>query len=273
MGIRKRAATGLALGTAVFFSSLGAPATPAPLPAEQLPNLVAMAPFDFEIGVADRESPSEPALPALRFATGAINRSDFALELSGQPSSPTEAVAQQCIAWAAPRVCTDREDVGTFAWHPEHGHFHFNDFATYELRRLRPNGAVDMRRKGLVATSGKVSFCIIDYEKDEDRGLLYTAPYPLYYSCLAGLSMQGISPGWRDVYSSGTTGQQIPLEGIADGIYALVVTIDPLDRLAETQETDNRALVHIVIGAEVEVLCDQVPGETACEPDQAGDGA
>ncbi|HJR44095.1 MAG TPA: lysyl oxidase family protein [Actinomycetota bacterium] len=239
--------------------------------AEQLPNLVAMAPFDLEIGEADTDAPGRPAGPALRFATGANNRSDYALELSGQPSGTTEAVAQQCVAWAAPRVCTERKEVGTFAWHPEHGHFHFQDFALYELRRLRPNGEVDMRRRGLVATSGKVSFCIIDVERDENRGPLYTAPYPLYYSCLAGLSMQGISPGWRDVYANSTVGQQIPLEGIEDGIYALVVVIDPLNRLLESDDTDNSAVVHIRLSGEVEILCDQVPGETACEPDPPAD--
>lgn len=209
--------------------------------------------------------------PALRFATGTANRGDYSLELAGQPSGAAEAIALQCIAWPQDRVCSERQEVGTFSWHPQHGHFHFEDFALYELRKLRRDGAPDLRKKGLVATSGKISYCIIDAQEDEgsQRPLLYSVPYPLYYSCFTGLGMQGISPGWKDVYSKGTTGQQIPLEGIPDGTYALVVKFDPADRLLETDESDNTALTQIRLlgaGKALEVLCTQEPGQESCEP-------
>lgn len=250
----------------VVLAALQAPSSARPA-AEQLPNLVALPPFDLQIGATDDASPSDPTSRAIRFATGAANRSDFALELTGQPTSPTEATAHQCTAWAGPRVCSQREQVGLFSWHPQHGHYHFEDFALYQLRKLRANGAPDMRKRGLVATSGKVSFCIIDVEQDESRGALYTLPYPLYYSCLAGFSMQGISPGWKDIYGDSTPGQQIPLEGIEDGDYALISVIDPLDRLLESDDSDNRALTQLRLsksGTQVEVLCEQEPGAAAC---------
>lgn len=236
----------------------------------QLPNLVALPPFEIQIGEADRESPNDVGPAAIRFATGAANRSDYALELLGRPSSATEAVAQQCVAWAAPRLCSQRKDVGTFAWHPEHGHYHFQDFALYELRRIRPDGRPIMRKRGLVATSGKISYCIIDYEREENRGPLYAAPYLLYYSCLAGPSAQGISPGWKDIYAESTVGQQIPLVGIPDGKYALIVVIDPARRLAEAREDDNLALARIRLserGRSIEVLCVQAPGEECLDED------
>lgn len=234
--------------------------------APQLPNLVALAPFDVAIGVDDS---GEGA--AIRFATGAANRGEYALELSGRPTAPDNAIAQQCVAWPGDRVCAEREDVGTFSWHPAHGHFHFEDFAQYELRKLRRNGSADMRKKGLVATSGKISYCIIDYEADDasERPLLYSQPYPLYYSCIAGIGMQGISPGWKDIYVEETTGQQIPLGGIPDGTYALIVRFDPADRLLETDETDNIALTRVRLsgnGGTLEVLCSQEPGEATCAP-------
>jgi len=232
--------------------------------ADQLPNLVALAPFDFEIAAADSGEGQ-----AIRFATGAANRGDHALELLGQPSSPTDAIAQQCVAWAHPRICTQRDDVGTFAWHPQHGHYHFEEFALYELRRLRPNGRVRMAKNGLVRTSGKISYCIIDAERDDSSGdSLYFLPYPLYYSCLAGLNMQGISPTWRDIYSNSTVGQEIPLDGIEDGTYALVIHIDPSNRLHETDDSDNTSLVKLRIldgGRALEILCAQEPG-TTCAP-------
>jgi len=232
--------------------------------AAQLPNLVALAPFDVVIAPADAGDGD-----AIRFATGAANRGDHALELSGQPSGPTEAGAQQCIAWVQPRVCSERQEVGKFTWHPEHGHYHFEDFAQYELRNVRRNGKPDLRKKGLIATSGKISYCIIDYEEDaSDRPLLYSQPYPLYYSCVAGIGIQGISPGWKDIYVKETTGQQILLEDVPDGTYALIVKIDPADRLLETDEKDNSGLVHLRLldgGKTLEVLCAQEPS-TACVP-------
>ncbi len=244
---------------------LAAPAVAArPGAAEQLPNLVALPPFDIAIERADSGHGD-----AIRFATGAANRGEHPLELSGQPSSPSEAVAYQCIAWMQPRVCGDREEVGRFIWHPQHGHYHFEDFALYELRKLRRSGAPDLRQRGLVATSGKISYCIIDVEADDqNRPLLYYFPYPLYYSCFTGIGIQGISPGWKDIYAKGTIGQEIALEGVPDGTYALTVEIDPADRLMETDETDNSALVRLRLldaGNTVEVLCAQEPGED-CTP-------
>ena len=261
------------VGAAMALIALGALRSPSSAGSTraQLPNLVALAPFDIHVGEADREAASDVPTPAIRFATGASNRSDHALELSGQPTSATEATAQQCIAWAAPRICTQRKDVGKFAWHADHGHYHFQDFALYQLRKLRSDGEPIMRKRGLVATSGKVSYCIIDVEQEESRGPLYAAPYPLYYSCLAGMSMQGISPGWTDIYSDSTPGQQIPLEGIRDGDYALLIFIDPLNRLYESSDDDNRSLARIRIsqdGSEVTVLCVQEPGDTQCGPEK-----
>lgn len=233
---------------------------------EQLPNLVALAPFDLQIAPADAGDGSL----AIRFATGAANRGEHALELSGQPSGPSDAIAHQCVAWLQPRVCAQRQEVGSFGWHPDHGHFHFEDFARYDLRKLRRNGKPDLRKRGLVATSGKISYCIIDYEPDDsDRSLLYSQPYPLYYSCAAGIGVQGISPGWKDIYVEETPGQQIPLKGIPDGFYALIVTFDPADRLLETDETDNIALAKIELtsgGGALHVLCSQEPGQKACTP-------
>lgn len=232
----------------------------------QLPNLVALAPFDIGIGPEDSGDGT-----AIRFAAGAANRGDYALELSGQPTGPNEAIANQCVAWPQDRVCAERQEVGTFSWHPEHGHFHFEDFAEYELRRLRRDGAPDMRKKGLVATSGKISYCIIDYEADDasERPLLYSQPYPLYYSCLVGIGMQGISPGWKDIYGEQTLGQQIPLGDIPDGTYALIVKFDPANRLLETDETDNVAMAQIRLegdGGALQVLCAQDAGASSCTP-------
>lgn len=247
--------------------------------AQQLPNLVPLPPMEVAIGAPDGEFGGPPA-GALRFATAVANRGEFHFDLFGRSTDPLgqKATAQQCVGWAAPRVCSQRADVGNFVWHPEHGHHHFEDFALYELRNLRKNGRPNFKPAGLIAGGNKVSFCLMDIEPD-DHGTpsspsILGFGYPLYMSCSAGTGFQGISAGWRDVYSNGTTGQQILLAGVPDGIYALVVTTDPEELILETSKTDNVAVTGVALtdgGSQVEVVCASEPGTTRCLPlDPAG---
>lgn len=217
-----------------------------------LPNLVPLPPLSAGIGPTDDQEGS-----AIRLTTAVANRGTQALDLIGVPEGPEEAAAFQCVVWAGPRACAQRSPVGRFVWHPDHAHFHFEDFALYELRSLTPRGTPDMSPEAVVATGGKISFCLIDVEPDRPSdNALYSQPYPLYYSCVAGISTQGISPGWRDVYTSSLSGQQIPLEGVGNGKYAIVVTVDPDNRLYESDETDNAAAVQIKLTKDgVETIC------------------
>jgi hypothetical protein len=133
--------------------------------------------------------------------------------------------------------------VGTFIFHEAHTHYHFEDYAAYELRHLDADGEPDMSPAGLAAPGVKASFCLIDYDPDEPSdNPIYQFPHPLYLSCTGsfGVGVQGISPGWKDTYSSGLVGQQIELDGVSRGEdYALVITADPTNRLWETREDDN----------------------------------
>ena len=234
----------------------------------ELPNLVPLPAFD----IAIERSPSRPSRDSngLRFAASTANKGDFALDLFGQPDEIgiSGAAASQCVDWSSDRVCASRQSVGRFLWHPEHGHYHFEDFALYELRRFRPNGKVNFKPEGLVATSGKVSYCVIDVEQDRSPSSpLYLFPYPLYYSCVAGVGFQGISPGWRDVYSASTEGQEFQLEELIPGRLALVIKSDPIDRLYETRNDDNLAVTGIEISrdlSKVEVFCTSEPGSADC---------
>lgn len=62
-------------------------------------------------------------------------------------------------------------------------------------------------------------------------------PLPFYMTCLP--TVQGISAGWADIYGPGLAGRQFPLDGITDGRYALVVSMDYADRIYETDDPDN----------------------------------
>jgi hypothetical protein len=240
-------------------------ATDTVMSVDTLPNLVPQPPTELEIGDVD-----EGEGKALRFDSTIANEGEFAFELVGRPESIASAgdsTAEQCIAWAGPRACTERKSIGTLAYHDEHGHYHFEDFALYELRRFKKNGMPDMRKRGLVARSDKVSFCLQDVQAHRDNGPLYAAPWPLYYACLAGQGVQGISPGWLDIYGSGTTGQQIPLNGIPDGTYALVIHTDPGGRVFETNDHDNVAVTGVTLseeGKKFSIVCKSTPGTLGC---------
>jgi hypothetical protein len=207
---------------------------------DQLPNLVPLKPTDIGTGPADDRSGE-----ALRFTVSTANRGKYALDLTGVPNPgyPETTDAYQCVMWVTDRVCQERRLVGTFRFHDVHAHYHFEDYALYELRQLNAAGEPDMSPAGLVAPGVKASFCLIDYDPDQPSdNPIYDFPHPLYLTCTGsfGVGVQGISPGWKDTYSSGLDGQQIEIDGIPRGKdYALVITADPTDKLWETREDDN----------------------------------
>ncbi|HVM19714.1 MAG TPA: lysyl oxidase family protein [Egibacteraceae bacterium] len=205
-----------------------------------LPNLVSVAPQVVVIGQADDRSG-----PALRFNYATANVGAAPLDIMAEVTGEELAPAHQCVRWAAPRVCLAREEVGGIQWHEPHGHFHFEDYAQYELRRVDASGRPVMDDDGLVRTSEKISFCLIDSDKHSEADPAYATPF--YVSCIARAGWQGITPGYQDIYHYGRTGQQIPLTGIDDGVYALVFTVDPDGLLFESDRSDNtsHALVRI----------------------------
>lgn len=171
--------------------------------------------------------------PWLRFGTAAVNQGLAALDVLGVPSAdPLTFTAHQCTAWTQRRVCLARALVGEMAWHPAHGHFHYQDFARYELRMLDASGSPDMSGGGLLAASDKVSFCLQDSARQAED-----ADEQFYVGCPGVL--QGISSGWADIYDSYLPGQALPIAHLADGRYGLVVTLDPSNRLHESVESDN----------------------------------
>lgn len=197
----------------------------------QLPNLKPIPPFDLQIG--DPDSPDQGDR-ALRFSISTMNVGQHALELFGDPAGSAEELdAYQCVIWTEERLCDQREPVGTMAFHLEHLHWHFQDFARYELRVV-VDDEVDMSPNGLVAGGDKVSFCLVDSGPAEEG----PRDHPRWYvGCLGAL--QGITPGWQDTYHHGLPDQQIIIDAVPDGVYELLVRINPEASILETDSTDN----------------------------------
>lgn len=247
--------------------ALAAPAAPADL-ADDLPNLVPL-PRDIVLEEADAGTGAF----AIRLDTVVANRGTAHLDLLGvaDQGSTENATAYQCVVWAADRGCSERAEVGDFVWHPSHGHHHFVGFAEYELRSIDRRGRPELRKKGLVAGGNKVSFCLIDYEEDSDEETSLSGTgltgWPGYSTCLVGSGSQGISRGWRDVYTRRLEGQQVVVDDVAPGTYALVITVDPEDRLFETDESDNTLAVKLRLGdAGLTEICVYSPNLKSCEP-------
>jgi hypothetical protein len=107
-----------------------------------------------------------------------------------------------------------------------HGHFHFQNYAKYEMYPVNPDGSL-----GTVVKARKRGFCMID-----------TTPFSnssgqpkekVYYSCgtpsIAG--NQGISVGYADTYVKQLAGQYFVLdderEPVPPGQYILRITVNP----------------------------------------------
>lgn len=123
---------------------------------------------------------------------------------------------------------------GSFVYHAEHGHIHFENFAAYRLRQVLPEGGVG----DIVASGEKISFCLLDVERYASTG----PSQPFFLTCG---QVQGISVGWADVYDRGLPGQTIDITGLADGQYWLEVVVDPSNLIQESDESNNTTRIQI----------------------------
>lgn len=123
--------------------------------------------------------------------------------------------------------------VGTFAFHSGHNHWHFENFAAYELRNVASDGSVGAN---VLASSPKVSFCLLDSWQG-DPSLEHTSDQT-YLTCSQN-GVQGISVGWADIYSRDLPGQNLDITGLPDGYYWLLIWSDPSNVISEGVESNN----------------------------------
>ncbi len=238
------AATGLVLVPA---GGTGATAPTGALPASEakrpllLPNARALAaakPVIVRTAAGGR---------VLRFESGLANVGHGVLEVrpnSRGGCSPREQHASQILfrdrdgnGWFDRSVDRRyvRRDAGCMLFHPAHDHWHFEAAARYAL--WRAGGETEP----VVVRGRKMSFCLRDTERAPDRWP--TPTYPLYYGECHRSTPQGISIGWVDIYGAELPGQSLTLpRGLRSGLYCLRTTVDPLDQLRESDNTDNSSV-------------------------------
>lgn len=204
------------------------------------PDLKALAPT--RARVAERQGARR-----LYFTTKIANIGKGPLIIEGKtvntPFGPVTK-ATQIVRRSDGTTCT--KDAGSFEFHKSHNHFHVNDFAEYLLRKDDPyNGPI-------VARASKISFCLIDIEPV--RGF-YDGTRQVFANCGVQEGIQGISPGWADVYDDFYPEQWIDLDicrtdgGVPPGQYYLVNVADPDDLLLEERDdyASNAGIVAITV--------------------------
>jgi hypothetical protein len=146
---------------------------------------------------------------------------------------------------------------GTMEYHdaPEHDHWHFLDFASYEL--VKPNG-------DLVTTSGKQSWCLAPTDPVD-----LTVPGAVWRPEATGLDstcgdrsalwLREVLPaGWGDTYSQYQT-QAFDLTGVRNGTYRIKITVNPNGALHERTKSNNVSLRTVVLGGKPGARTVQVP--------------
>lgn len=189
---------------------------------DRLPNITPLPASDLAVAQSSGKT-------YLRFSTTTWNNGTGPLEIIG--GTKDKRAGKQHVIQRIYNDAGGYRDVqaGVFTYHKNHRHTHFDNYATYILQPVADNGASDR-------TSQKTSFCIMD--TDHIDPALSGSPANAAYS-FCNPSVQGMSVGWGDKYSYGLDGQAVDITGLPDGDYTLTITVDPLNRITESNDSDN----------------------------------
>ena len=227
------AALVLATGAATVQSG-AAPVT------ESLPDLVSDPPANQVIQTYSRPGQANQLL--LRFEGYVHNQGTGALEVRGTgPGGGRMASTVQRIYRSDGSFADDASRGVQIVWEAEdgHNHWHVKNAARYSL------WSAD--RTAMVAPAMKVGFCLIDYEKADSHGPsneVYTLD--AHNFCAQGNSgvpslVEGISPGWRDVYPRTLAFQWVDVSDVQPGTYWLLSEADPDNWARERNESNPGA--------------------------------
>lgn len=160
---------------------------------------------------------------------------------------------------------------GTMTYHPTHQHYHVNGWTTMTLRIAQP-GVSDARLWPIVATGGKLGFCLTNlfsctsangYCRDSHllsppgsiiTNTAFGSNYGLGSEPGCSDDVQSIVVGKGDVYSENLDGMWISMmPGLCNnssGAYYIVAEVDPNNDFIEANEANNWTAIPINLTAQ-----------------------
>jgi hypothetical protein len=178
----------------------------------------------------------------IRFTNSVWNSGSGKLELIGIRNQTENKIQVIQRVFSADPEIYDEHEIGEFIFYDEHDHWHFAQFAIYEVWRVNEDGSLETR----LSSGEKVSWCIIDESMaDSDLPVERIAERPSYYSCER--EIQGLSTGWVDIYESYLPRQWVKIANLEDGLYALVSTVNPDHLIHEEDVHNNMGLTYFEI--------------------------
>ena len=218
------------------------------------------------------EVAEEGARLCLRFDQIFANVGEGPMELRfSVPTTSTPPVANvaQRIYWSdGPNHFEDRP-AGQVVYHDVHQHYHFASFGISRLWAVDASSGLQkgnspmrerrlkrMPKQNVVSSGRKVSFCLADTEIDAwgekgDGPRTYIAPdclFPAFTSGGQDHFVQGITPGWGDIYDYYLPDQYIDVFNVPNGDYILENRGDPDGQLVEASERNNCSTIRIRLG-------------------------
>lgn len=200
------------------------------------PNLKTLKPKDLLFDTIRRQG---TRYHVLRFTNTVWNAGEGPLEVRADPrgAGRGDAKVSQRV-YDAKGDYTTTKPVGTFVYHPGHGHMHFGDFAEYQLwtradyDEWASNGR-DRAEERYEKKGSKNGVCMMDTGKVKN---LPNSPLRKVYKRGCGPNLQGISVGWGDTYDYILKDQWVVLgkKPLVDGNYVLRAVADPKDLLYES---------------------------------------
>jgi hypothetical protein len=207
----------------------------APAATEVLPDLVADAPA--RPLIQTYAHPDGTAHLLLRFDGFVHNRGLGAFEMRGSQRVGTDmTLTVQRVYRDDATFFDDPSRDPPIIWEPEdgHAHWHLMNAARYSLW--------NSDRTGEVAPAMKVGFCLVDLERIEAHGPT-SARYTVSGNNFCGQNQptassvfEGVSAGWRDIYTRTLAFQWVDITHTQPGVYWLRSEVDPDDYVRESNE-------------------------------------
>jgi hypothetical protein len=178
----------------------------------------------------------------LRFEGYLHNQGTGALEVRGSgPSGGRMSATAQRVYRSNGTWADDSSRGIQMVWEPQDGHDHWH------IRHAARYSLWSADRAAMVAPAMKVGFCLIDSQHVDSHG-----PGSRRYAtadngyCAQGNPqvpslVEGISPGWRDVYVSDLAFQWVDVTDVQPGTYWLRSEVDPDNWARESNEANAGA--------------------------------